>query len=87
MRPGSFSLLVAGGAAAILPPALIHFVSPHQVQLSSETHSGFVVEMNGVVSLTGAATLPVGGVILSLSAFPGARGPHAVRLLRSSRAR
>ena len=39
---------------------------------------GFVVEMNGVVSLTGAATLPVGGVILALSALPAARSPRAV---------
>jgi putative nucleotidyltransferase with HDIG domain len=42
---------------------------------------GFVVEMNGVVSLTGAATLPVGGVILALSALPTARSPRAVRPL------
>src|SRR5918995_1517987 len=42
---------------------------------------GFIVEMNGVVSLTGAATLPVGGVILALSALPSSRGPRAVRRL------
>jgi putative nucleotidyltransferase with HDIG domain len=122
-------VLVAGGFAAIVPPALIHFVSRDQVQLSSATHfwsvglssllacaagialsyggwrradsravlvgtaftvmaslllvhgiasPGFIVEMNGVVSLTGAATLPVGGVILALSAHPGARSPRAV---------
>ena len=40
---------------------------------------GFIVEMNGVVALTGAATLPVGGVILALSAWPIAtRSPRAV---------
>jgi putative nucleotidyltransferase with HDIG domain len=122
-------LLLAGGAVAIMPPALIHFVSRDQVQLSSETHfwsvvlssvlatlagvalsyggwrrgdaravlvgtaftvmaslllvhgfasPGFVVEMNGVVSLTGAATLPVGAVILALSALPSTRSPRAV---------
>lgn len=133
MRRDTFtSLLVAGGATAILPPALLHFVSRDQVQLSSETHfwvvvlssllataagavlsyggwrradaravlvgtaftvmaslllvhglasPGFIVEMNGVVSLTGAATLPVGGVILALSALPSTRSPHAVSLL------
>jgi HD-GYP domain-containing protein (c-di-GMP phosphodiesterase class II) len=126
------SLLVAGGAMAILPPALIHFVSRGQVHLSSETHfwavvlssllataagvvlsvggwrradpravlvgtaftvmaslllvhglasPGFIVEMNGVVSLTGAATLPVGGVILALAALPSTRSPRAVRVL------
>jgi HD-GYP domain-containing protein (c-di-GMP phosphodiesterase class II) len=125
-------LLVAGGAAAILPPALIHFVDRGQVSFSSGTHfwsvvlssllatfaglalsyggwrrsdaravlvgtaftvmaslllvhglatPGFVVEMNGVVSLTGAATLPVGGVILALSALPSARSAGAVRSL------
>jgi putative nucleotidyltransferase with HDIG domain len=126
------ALVVAAGATAILPPALIHFVSRDQVQLSSQTHfwvvvlssllataagvvlsyggwrradaravlvgtaftvmasllfvhglasPGFVVEMNGVVALTGAATLPVGGVILALSALPSTRSRHAVSLL------
>jgi putative nucleotidyltransferase with HDIG domain len=122
-------LVIAGGATAILPPALIHFVSREQVMFGSEAHfwsvvlssllacaaggvlsyggwrrrdaravlvgtaftvmaslllvhgiasPGFVVEMNGVVALTGAATLPVGGVILALSAHPAARSPRAV---------
>jgi putative nucleotidyltransferase with HDIG domain len=125
-------LLVAGGVVAILPPAVIHFISPEQVMFSSASHfwsvvlasllatlagvalsyggwrrgdaravlvgtaftvmaslllvhgfasPGFIVEMNGVVSLTGAATLPVGGVILALSALPTARSPRAVRPL------
>ena len=39
---------------------------------------GFIVEMNGVVALTGAATLPVGGLILALSALPTTRNPQAV---------
>ena len=114
---------------AIVPPALIHFVSREQVMFSSKTHfltvvlssalataagvalsyggwrrgdaravlvgtaftvmaslllvhgfasPGFIVELNGVVALTGAATLPVGGVILALSALPSTRNPHAV---------
>src|SRR5687768_5410515 len=122
-------LVLAGGAVAVIPPALIHFVSRDQVMLSSGTHfwsvvlssllataagvalsyggwrngdaravlvgtaftvmaslllvhgfarPGFIVEMNGVVSLTGAATLPVGGVILALSALPSTRSPRAV---------
>ena len=121
-------LLVAGGVAAVFPPAVIHFLNS-QVMFGSETHfwsvglssllacaagaalsyggwrrrdaravlvgtaftvmsslllvhgiasPGFIVEMNGVVSLTGAATLPVGGVILALSAAPVARSPRAV---------
>lgn len=123
---------MAGGVVAIVPPALIHFVSRDQVMLSSGTHfwsvvlsallataagaalsyggwrngdaravlvgtaftvmaslllvhgfasPGFIVEMNGVVSLTGAATLPVGGVILALSALPSSRSPRAVKPL------
>src|ERR687897_683000 len=111
-------LVLAGGAAAVLPPALIHFWS---VVLSSLLATaagvalsyggwrngdaravlvgtaftvmaslllvhgfaspGFIVEMNGVVSLTGAATLPVGGVILALSALPSSRSPRAVKPL------
>ena len=122
-------LLVAGGAVAILPPALIHFVSRDPVMFSSGAHfwsvvlssvlataagvalsyggwrrgdgravlvgtaftvmaslllvhgfasPGFIVEMNGVVSLTGAATLPVGALILALSALPATRSPRAV---------
>ena len=130
MRRDTFKpLLIAGGIAAILPPALIHFISRDQVLLSSKTHfvfvvssalvataagvalsyggwrrgdaravlvgtaftvmasllvvhglasPGFIVEMNGVVALTGAATLPVGGVILAISAWPGANRPRAV---------
>ena len=133
VRRDSFKpLLIVAGVAAILPPALIHFVSPQQVMLSSKTHfwsvtlsalvataagvalsyggwrrgdaravlvgtaftvmasllvvhglasPGFIVEMNGVVSLTGAATLPVGGVILAISAWSGANRPRAVRPL------
>ena len=42
---------------------------------------GFVVEMNGVVALTGAATLPVGAVILALSALLATRRPRAVKPL------
>ena len=130
MRRDAFlPLLIACGVVAVLPPALIHFVSRDQVMLSSGTHfwsvvlssvlatlagialsyggwrrgdaravlvgtaftvmaslllvhgfasPGFIVEMNGVVSLTGAATLPVGGVILALSALPSTRSPRAV---------
>ena len=134
MRRDTFvPLLVAGGVAAIVPPALIHFVSPRAgdvlerdpllerrarvalvataagVALSyggwrrgdaravlvgtaftvmaslllvhGLASPGFIVEMNGVVSLTGAATLPVGGVILALSALPGRGAPRAVEPL------
>jgi putative nucleotidyltransferase with HDIG domain len=133
VRHGTYALpLLAAGACAALPPALIHFVSRDQVMFGGEAHfwsvvlsaavataagialsaagarrrdaravlvgtaftvmasllvvhgvasPGFIVEMNGVVALTGAATLPVGGVILALSALPATRGPRAVRPL------
>ena len=43
---------------------------------------GVLVGMNGVVALTGAATLPAGGAILVLAAFPGLTQPRRVdRLL------
>jgi HD-GYP domain-containing protein (c-di-GMP phosphodiesterase class II) len=42
---------------------------------------GFLVGMNGVVALTGAATLPVGGAILALSALPSLRRPRRLKPL------
>jgi putative nucleotidyltransferase with HDIG domain len=41
----------------------------------------FLIGENGVVSLTGGATLPVGGAILALSALPRFRRPEGVRSL------
>ena len=46
VRRDSFMfLLVGGGFMAIVPPALIHFVSPEQVMLSSKTHFWAVVAL------------------------------------------
>jgi HD-GYP domain-containing protein (c-di-GMP phosphodiesterase class II) len=42
---------------------------------------GVVIGDNGVIALTGAATLPVGGAVLALSALPGLRRPQGVRSL------
>jgi putative nucleotidyltransferase with HDIG domain len=42
---------------------------------------GVLVGQNGVISLTGAATLPVGGGVLALSAVPGLRRPQGMRPL------
>jgi HD-GYP domain-containing protein (c-di-GMP phosphodiesterase class II) len=42
---------------------------------------GVLVEMNGVVSLSGGATLPVGGAILALSLVPAARGSRGTKAL------
>jgi HD domain-containing protein len=42
---------------------------------------GIIVGFNGVVSLSGGATLPVGAAVLALSALPALRGPRSVRPL------
>src|SRR6266545_4263890 len=45
---------------------------------------GVLIGMNGVISLTGAATLPLGAAVLALSALPSLRRPtnlHALLLL------
>jgi putative nucleotidyltransferase with HDIG domain len=42
---------------------------------------GVIVGYNGVIALTGAATLPVGGAVLALSALPGLRRPRGIRAL------
>lgn len=40
-----------------------------------------IIGYNGVIALTGAATLPVGGAVLALSALPGVRKPEGIRAL------
>src|SRR2546421_1579873 len=40
---------------------------------------GAIIGMNGVISLTGAATLPAGAAVLALSAVPPLRRPHSMR--------
>jgi HD domain len=42
---------------------------------------GVLIGYNGVIALTGAATLPVGGAVLALSALPGLRQPKGIRAL------
>ena len=42
---------------------------------------GILVGENGVIALTGAATLPIGGGILALSALPSLRRPRGMRTL------
>jgi putative nucleotidyltransferase with HDIG domain len=42
---------------------------------------GALIGPNGVIALTGAATLPVGGAVLALSALPSLRRPHSIRAL------
>jgi putative nucleotidyltransferase with HDIG domain len=40
---------------------------------------GIVIGQNGVISLTGALTLPVGGAVLALTAVPALRRPRGIR--------
>src|SRR5215213_5045392 len=40
---------------------------------------GFLVEENGVIGLTGAATLPVGGVVMALSVLPSVKRGERIR--------
>jgi putative nucleotidyltransferase with HDIG domain len=40
---------------------------------------GALIGQNGVIALTGAATLPAGGAVLALSALPALRRPQAIR--------
>ena len=42
---------------------------------------GALIGQNGVIALTGAATLPVGAAVLSLSAVPALRRPHNIDAL------
>ena len=42
---------------------------------------GVIIGQNGVIALTGAGTLPVGGAVLALSSLPGLRRPRSIRKL------
>ena len=42
---------------------------------------GILLQYNGLVGFTGAATLPIGGAVLALSALPSLRRPRAIRRL------
>jgi hypothetical protein len=42
---------------------------------------GILIGYNGVIAFTGAATLPIGGALLALSALPAVRRPEAIKPL------
>src|SRR6266550_9645655 len=42
---------------------------------------GILIGYNGVIAFTGAATLPIGGALLALSALPAMRRPEAIKPL------
>src|SRR5436189_1158680 len=42
---------------------------------------GIILPYNGLIGFTGAATLPLGGAVLALSALPSLRRPHSIKRL------
>jgi HD-GYP domain-containing protein (c-di-GMP phosphodiesterase class II) len=69
-REGDSRTVIVGGGFALMAALLaVHgLMTP-----------GMVVGMNGLISVTGAATLPVGAAILTLSALPPFTGERAIR--------
>jgi putative nucleotidyltransferase with HDIG domain len=62
------TVIVGGGFALMAAVLAVHgLVTP-----------GVLVGPNGLIALTGAATLPVGGVVLALAALPAFAGPRAI---------
>jgi putative nucleotidyltransferase with HDIG domain len=62
------TVIVGGGFALMAAVLAVHgLVTP-----------GMLVGPNGLIALTGAATLPVGGVVLALAALPAFAGPQAI---------
>jgi putative nucleotidyltransferase with HDIG domain len=71
-----FALAVAGKRREDARPALVgsaFTVMAALLVVHGLASPGVITGMNGVVALTGAATLPAGGAILALAAFPSVR--------------
>jgi HD-GYP domain-containing protein (c-di-GMP phosphodiesterase class II) len=68
-REGDSRTVIVGGGFALMAALLaVHgLVTP-----------GVLVGPNGLIALTGAATLPVGGIVLTLAALPPFTGPRAI---------
>jgi hypothetical protein len=65
----SRTVIVGGGFALMAALLAVHgLVTP-----------GMLVGPNGLIALTGAATLPVGGIVLVLAALPQFTGTRAIR--------
>lgn len=64
----SRTVIVGGGFALMASLLAVHgLVTP-----------GVIVGPNGLIALTGAATLPLGGIVLALAALPPFTGPRAI---------
>ncbi|HMJ96127.1 MAG TPA: HD-GYP domain-containing protein [Thermoleophilaceae bacterium] len=78
----AFALTVAGARRGDARSVLIGTAFSSMAALLAIhglTTPGFLVGDNGLVAFSGAATLPVGGAVLALSAIPELRRPSAVR--------
>ena len=80
-----FALAVAGKRRNDARPALVgtaFTVMASLLVVHGLASPGVIAGMNGVGALTGAATIPAGGAILALAAFPGIRNHrHVGRIL------
>ena len=69
-REGDSRTVIVGGGFALMAALLaVHGLST----------PGVLIGMNGLISVTGAATLPVGAAVLTLSALPPFTGRTAIR--------
>jgi HD-GYP domain-containing protein (c-di-GMP phosphodiesterase class II) len=69
-REGDSRTVIVGGGFALMAALLaVHGLST----------PGVLLGMNGLISVTGAATLPVGAAVLTLSALPPFTGRNAIR--------
>src|SRR5579884_2670653 len=64
----SRTVIVGGGFALMAALLAVHGLST----------PGVILGPNGLIALTGAATLPVGGIVLTLAALPPFRGSKAI---------
>jgi HD-GYP domain-containing protein (c-di-GMP phosphodiesterase class II) len=65
----SRTVIVGGGFALMASLLAVHGLST----------PGVILGNNGLIALTGAATLPVGAAVLALAALPPFTGPRAIR--------
>jgi HD domain len=76
-----FALAVAGKRRHDARPALVgtaFTVMASLLVVHGLASPGVIAGMNGIGALTGAATIPAGGAILALAAFPGVRNHRNV---------
>jgi HD-GYP domain-containing protein (c-di-GMP phosphodiesterase class II) len=69
-RRGDTRTVIVGGAFSLMAALLaVHGLST----------PGMLIGNNGLIAVTGAATLPAGGVVMALSALPQFTSPSAIR--------